>query len=109
MFHLGFSSLAFLYNYAQYLFETNMNTLRDRTEYFLKKGNVEDLDEIKELQHLIREHNRLYHSVESPIVSDFEYDQLFRHLRESEEKFGVFDVDSPTRRIDVLVSQQFQK
>ena len=58
---------------------------------------------------ILREHNRLYYTEQSPIISDREYDMLFRTLKNLEERYGISDVDSPTNRIDVLVSNQFQK
>ena len=58
---------------------------------------------------VLREHNRLYYTEQSPIISDQEYDTLFQALKNLEEKYGIFDPDSPTKRIDVLVSSQFKK
>lgn len=66
-------------------------------------------EDIPLLQEVLREHNRLYYAEQSPIISDQEYDRLFQVLKDLEERFGVFDSTSPTKRIDVLVSNQFQK
>ncbi len=65
--------------------------------------------DISELQELLREHNRLYYTEQSPIISDREYDLLFQTLKNLEQKHGIWDSSSPTKRIDVLVSNQFQK
>ncbi len=65
--------------------------------------------DIPEIRELLREHNRLYYVESAPVVSDVEYDRLFRLLVSLEEKFGDFDVSSPTNRIDVLLSRQFEK
>lgn len=70
---------------------------------FLGESNIAILQEI------LREHNRLYHNEQSPIISDQEYDLLFQTLKNLEERYGVFDPTSPTKRIDVLISSQFQK
>jgi len=43
------------------------------------------------------------------VISDFEYDNLFRLLKDLEEKYNIFDENSPTKRIDVLVGRQFSK
>lgn len=61
------------------------------------------------LGEVLREHNRLYYNEQSPIISDREYDTLFRALKNLEEQYGAVDVLSPTKRIDVLISSQFQK
>lgn len=74
-------------------------------------SNIRSLTEsdIPVLQEVLREHNRLYYTEQSPIISDREYDVLFRALKDLEERYGITDIDSPTARIDVLVSNQFQK
>lgn len=68
-----------------------------------------DASHIPLLREVLREHNRLYYTEQSPIISDEEYDVLFRALKNLEERYGEMDLDSPTKRIDVLVSSQFQK
>jgi len=83
--------------------------LAERSISFLHKKSIDSVIEIRQLQEIIREHNRLYYLNESPIISDKEYDDLFKLLKYSEEKLNVFDPDSPTKRVDVLVSNQFQK
>ncbi|OIO75966.1 DNA ligase (NAD(+)) LigA [Candidatus Gracilibacteria bacterium CG1_02_38_174] len=65
--------------------------------------------DIVSLQEILREHNRLYYTEQSPIISDSEYDRLFQTLKNLEEQYGIWDIKSPTKRIDVLVSSQFQK
>lgn len=69
----------------------------------LKESDMPVLGEV------LREHNRLYYNEQSPIISDREYDTLFQALKNLEEQYGTVDVLSPTKRIDVLISSQFQK
>jgi NAD-dependent DNA ligase len=71
--------------------------------HLLKKGDILTLREV------IREHNRLYHDLEAPIISDTEYDQLFHALARLEADYDMFDADSPTARLAILASEQFQK
>lgn len=55
---------------------------------------------IAELTKLIERHNRLYHEEDRPEISDQEYDQLMRDLRELENSFPeLIAVDSPTQRV----------
>lgn len=84
--------------------------LFELTRRFLS-AKVEDISvaEISELQKMVRDHNELYYIESEPIVDDGQYDSLFRLLREAEEEHGIYDSKSPTNRIDVLVSRQFQK
>ncbi|MDD2565818.1 MAG: NAD-dependent DNA ligase LigA [Candidatus Gracilibacteria bacterium] len=83
--------------------------LVEKSNYFLKKSSITSLDEIRDLQDIIREHNSLYYNQESPVISDMEYDNLFKLLKKSEEELNIFDPNSPTKRIDVLAGNQFQK
>ncbi len=66
-------------------------------------------DDIAILREVIREHNTLYHITESPIISDTEYDQLFHALARAESEYDMLDADSPTARLAILASDQFQK
>lgn len=77
-------------------------------KYLYTEQNLTN-DDIIPLQELVRFHNELYYKNEAPIISDKEYDDLFKLLKNLEEKYNVFDSNSPTRRIDVLVSNQFNK
>lgn len=75
---------------------------------------LSDMESLREshipvIREVLREHNRLYYTEQSPIISDREYDMLFQLLKNLEERYGVGDFTSPTARIDVLVSSQFQK
>lgn len=77
-------------------------------EYLSRIGNIKQED-ILSLREVIREHNRLYHIVESPIISDTEYDKLFHALARAESDSGMLDADSPTARLAILAGDQFQK
>ena len=86
-----------------------ISKLLSRTTEFLSDVSSLDESHIPTLQEVLREHNRLYYIEQSPIISDREYDTLFQVLKNLEERYGAFDPNSPTERIDVLVSNQFQK
>ena len=48
----------------------------------------------------ITEHNRRYHELDDPIISDAEYDELVRELRALEEEFPeLITPDSPTQQV----------
>jgi DNA ligase (NAD+) len=54
----------------------------------------------EELRHLIRYHDYRYYVLDSPEVSDAEYDALMRELRQLEERFPeLLTPDSPTQRV----------
>ncbi|MDM7324229.1 MAG: NAD-dependent DNA ligase LigA [Thermus sp.] len=55
---------------------------------------------VNELRDLIRYHNYRYYVLDSPEISDAEYDRLLRELRELEERFPQLkSPDSPTEQV----------
>lgn len=78
------------------------------TDFLLRLNNIRK-DDILKLREVICEHNRLYHIIESPIISDTEYDKLFHALARAESDYGMLDENSPTARLAILASEQFQK
>ncbi|HEY2988488.1 MAG TPA: NAD-dependent DNA ligase LigA [Candidatus Binatia bacterium] len=65
----------------------------------------------KEILHLraeIEKHNRQYHVLDDPLVSDAEYDRLFRKLLELEQEHPEFaSADSPTQRVGAAPLEKF--
>ncbi len=84
-------------------------SLLERSLGFLEKPGSLSESDLGELRSLLREHNRLYYVESAPVLSDTEYDRLFRLLSDLEVRFSDFDPESPTNRIDVLLSRQFEK
>jgi DNA ligase (NAD+) len=52
------------------------------------------MDDIIEIQKLVKYHSDLYYNKEKPIISDSEYDDLFKKLTFLEEKFNIKDKQS---------------
>ncbi|MEN3045158.1 MAG: NAD-dependent DNA ligase LigA [Candidatus Hydrothermales bacterium] len=64
---------------------------------------------IEFLRKEINYHNYRYYVLNDPVISDEEYDKLFRELVELEEKFPEFlSPDSPTRRIGEKPQEGFK-
>ena len=66
----------------------------------------------KEITRLIREindHNYRYYVLDSPVISDEEYDRLFRTLKELEENHHFVLPDSPTQRVGAPPLDKFEK
>jgi DNA ligase (NAD+) len=56
--------------------------------------------EILELRQQIEKHNFQYHVLDDPLISDAEYDRLFRRLVELEKSHPQFaSLDSPTQKV----------
>ncbi|MFA5916630.1 MAG: NAD-dependent DNA ligase LigA [Candidatus Gracilibacteria bacterium] len=47
------------------------------------------VSEIGDLQKLLKKHSDLYYNKENPVISDFEYDELFKKLVFLEDKFDI--------------------
>ncbi|MDP2730441.1 MAG: NAD-dependent DNA ligase LigA [Dehalococcoidales bacterium] len=57
-------------------------------------------ERINQLKTLINYHNHRYYVLDSPEISDAEYDELMKELKELEEKYPRFlTADSPTQRV----------
>ncbi|HET6446516.1 MAG TPA: NAD-dependent DNA ligase LigA, partial [candidate division Zixibacteria bacterium] len=56
----------------------------------------------------IRKHNYQYHVLNTPLISDYEYDQLLRDLQALEADHpGLITSDSPTQRVGGKVRDGF--
>jgi len=65
--------------------------------------------EIEGLREQIRHHNHRYYVLDDPLVSDAEYDRIFRRLQELETTWpDLVEPDSPTQRVGSAPSEQFE-
>ena len=66
--------------------------------------------ELERLAREIAEHDRHYHQLDAPVISDAEYDALGRRNRALEARFpGLVRDDSPSRRVGAAPAQGFRK
>ncbi len=67
-------------------------------------------EELEALRTAIREHNHRYYQEDAPIVSDAEYDRLFRRLQVLESDHPEWmTADSPTQRVGAAPVSAFDK
>ena len=65
-------------------------------------------DRAQELRQQINYHNYCYYALNSPVISDHEYDRLMRELQELEaEHPELFTPDSPTQRVGSRPAEAF--
>ena len=66
--------------------------------------------QIEQLRQTIRTHQYHYYALADPLVSDQEFDTLFRKLQALEDAHPEFmDDDSPTQRVGGQVADRFEK
>ncbi len=66
--------------------------------------------EVKQLREQIQFHNYRYHVMDSPVVSDAEFDALLNKLKKIEAEHPEWITpDSPTQRISASVAEKFTK
>ena len=74
------------------------------------KPGVADKQRAKQLKLGIEKHNQQYYQLDSPIVSDAEYDALLRELQQLEQQFPELQAaDSPTRRVGAAPLESFSQ
>jgi DNA ligase (NAD+) len=65
---------------------------------------------IEKLKEKILYHSHRYYVLDSPVISDSEYDALCKELQSLEQKYPQFkSPDSPSQRVGGFVSEKFQR
>ena len=60
------------------------------------------------LRNILNNHNHLYYVMDSPEISDYEYDKLFNELSSLEDKFPEMkDASSPTQNVGSIADTAF--
>ena len=79
----------------------------------IKKGTMdysEAKQRIEELRNLIKDNNEAYYVLDTPVITDFEYDELFRELKKLESDFpDLITPDSPTQKVGGSASGEFKE
>lgn len=65
--------------------------LQKSKDFIDKELNTFSLEQVNELQELIKYHSDLYHNKEEPIISDYEYDMLLEKLQKLENIHDIKD------------------
>ena len=75
----------------------------------MNKLPAESKKEIEKLVKDLNEHSYRYYVLDAPVISDAEYDKLFRRLQELEEQYHYILPDSPTQRVGAPPLEKFEK
>ncbi len=64
---------------------------------------------VEKLRETIRHHDKKYYGEAQPEISDFEYDRLYRELKDMEEEYPSLKTkDSPTQKVGESTSKHFK-
>ena len=73
------------------------------------KSREQIVNEVRELRQQIEKHNYQYHVLDDPLISDAEYDELFRRLVELEKEHPeLVSADSPTQKVGAPPLDKFK-
>jgi DNA ligase (NAD+) len=71
-------------------------------KFLITPASVKDLED---LRNLLIFHERKYYIEDNPLISDYEYDQLYKQLVQLEEEHpDLITADSPTQRVSTDLS-----
>jgi DNA ligase (NAD+) len=86
----------------------DIKKIQAATNVFLKKQNL-DVKEIDALRNVLRFHEHRYYILNDPLISDFEYDKLYKELEKIETNNPkLVSADSPTQRVAKGLTKDFQ-
>ena len=75
----------------------------------MNKNPKNEKQEIQNLVEKLNDHCYRYHVLDAPVISDEEYDRLYRHLKELERTHDFVLPDSPTQRVGAPPLEKFEK
>lgn len=83
---------------------------QDKTKKFLHelKDGIINIKDISDLRDVLRFHEHRYYVLNDPLISDFEYDQLYKSLEKIEKVHPqMVTADSPTQRVAKSLTKDF--
>lgn len=70
---------------------------------------MDNLERMRELIELIDKYNYAYYTLDNPLISDKEYDDLYYELVRLEKETGTILENSPTQKVGDVVLDKFEK
>jgi DNA ligase (NAD+) len=90
--------------------EQQTKQLQQQTAEFIKQKTECKKQDVEELRNILRFHEYRYYVQNDPIISDFEYDTLYKKLEHFEkENPQLITADSPTQRVGKGLVKDFAK
>lgn len=88
-----------------------IQTLEQQTKNFLSYSSesIVNTNILEDLKNVLRFHEYRYYVLNNPLISDSEYDKLFKLLLRTEEKFpDLITKDSPSQRVGSSLNENFE-
>ena len=90
--------------------QQQIKTLQKLSDDLLKKGDALAASSIEDLRDALRFHEYRYYVQSDPLISDSEYDGLYKKLEKFEkEDVTLITPDSPTQRVGIGLIKDFPK
>ncbi len=87
---------------------TQIKNLQQETQGFLKQVSMLSAENLNSLKNILRFHEYRYYIQNDPLISDYEYDQLYKQLEKIELQHPEFITpDSPTQRVGKGLTKEF--
>ncbi|HPH84289.1 MAG TPA: NAD-dependent DNA ligase LigA [Ferruginibacter sp.] len=84
--------------------------LQEQTSSLLKHTGNMPVSNLESLRNVLRFHEYRYYVLNDPLISDFEYDNLYKELERIEKKDpSLITTDSPTQRVGLGLIKDFPK
>ena len=106
----NFEAVIFTINMATNMATDQPKQIQNKTDVLLKKikRNQVSAKDITELRGVLRFHEHRYYILNDPLISDFEYDILYKQLEALEkENPDLIAPDSPTQRVAKGLTKEF--
>ena len=88
--------------------ESETQSLGAITESFLQNVSAISVDSLKDLRKILQFHEYRYYVLNDPLISDTEYDILYKQLEKIESEHpDLITADSPTQRVGAGLSSEF--
>lgn len=90
--------------------QEQIKQLQELTAKYIKENTECTISNVKSYRNVLRFHEYRYYVQNDPLISDFEYDGLYKHLEKLEkENPGSITPDSPTQRVGAGLVKDFPK
>ncbi|KJU84887.1 NAD-dependent DNA ligase, adenylation domain protein, partial [Candidatus Magnetobacterium bavaricum] len=75
----------------------------------MDRPTEEIAEHIARLVRELNDHNYRYHVLDTPVITDAQYDDMFHTLQGLEQTSGIILPDSPTQRVGAAPQEKFDK